>query len=99
MAENDTKNRVASCSQLQVSDVECSASGVEQDKVDTDLASYVNSFIESLPDSAKLEKFSIATREDAKAALVALDQTMQRLTQQLSTARALQQLVLSNRRE
>lgn len=65
------------------------------DSVDPEIGSYIEAFLEGLPDAVHLEKFSIATPAEAKKALVVISETMQRLNQQLANARALQRLVIS----
>ena len=105
MAKSDKKRKSASTLVPQVEmitsgDVEPEATEeARQDTLDGDVQSYIESFLTELPEKVKLEKFSIATPEEAKAALVVLNETMQRLNQQLSTARALQRLVLTNQGE
>ncbi len=66
------------------------------DSVDPEIGGYIDAFLKGLPDAVVLEKFSIATPEEAKKALVVIDETMQRLNRQLANARALQQLVRSS---
>jgi hypothetical protein len=68
----------------------------KSDSVDPEIGGYIDAFLKGLPDAVVLEKFSLATPEEAKKALVAIDETMQRLNRQLANARALQQLVRSS---
>ena len=63
------------------------------DAVDSEVGTYVSAFLEGLPEAVKLEKFSLATPEEAKSALVVIEQTLVRLNRQLANARALQRLV------
>lgn len=67
----------------------------ETDSVDPEIGTYIEAFLQGLPDAVQLEKFSIATPDEAKKALVVISETMQRLNQQLANARALQRLVIS----
>ena len=69
------------------------------DRVDDEVEPYIEAFLKGLPEAVKLEKFNLSTPEEARKALLVIDETLQRLNQQIANARALQQLVLSNKSE
>jgi hypothetical protein len=70
-------------------------SGKSTDSFDPEIGTYIEAFLQGLPEAVQLETFSIATPDEAKKALSIIDETMQRLNQQLANARALQRLVIS----
>jgi hypothetical protein len=65
------------------------------DSIDPEIGTYIEAFLQGLPEAVQLEQFSLATPDEAKKALSIIDETMQRLNQQLTNARALQRLVLN----
>ena len=66
------------------------------DSFDPEIGTYIDAFLQGLPEAVQLETFSLATPDEAKKALSIIDETMQRLNQQLANARALQRLVLNS---